>query len=150
MQANKTIVAQTNSTTSVHSNKTASSNSSVVAKANVTKTAVVQQNKSIKANTTAPAAKVLLQLGEEGFRKEYPAPSMRGPIPENAHPDHEFSDLVNNDPIKIYGDEDYWRDSPYIPHYFSSTGVPHSRELNAYVQRAGAEYPPPELRGPVP
>jgi hypothetical protein len=85
---------------------------------------------------------------------EYPAPSMRGPIPENAHSDHEFSHLVNNDPIKIYGDEDYWRNSPYIPHYVSSTGVPHSRELNAFTQKPeGApvgEYPPPELRGPVP
>jgi len=73
---------------------------------------------------------------------------MRGPIPENAHSDHEYSHLVNNDPIKVYGDEDYWRNSPYIPHYFSSTGVEHSREINVLGQRN--EYPTPDQRGPQP
>jgi hypothetical protein len=55
---------------------------------------------------------------------------------------------VNNEPIKVYGDEDYWRTEPYIPHYFSNTGVEHSRELNVLGQRG--EYPSPDIRGPEP
>ena len=151
VSANKTVNAQVNKTLAANITKTAVVQSNISVSSNKTeasapKTAAVQVNSTKKANASAPISKVLLQLSEE--HSEYPSPSVRGPIPENAHSDHEYSHLVNNEPIKVYGDEDYWRNSPYIPHYFSSTGVEHSREIEVLGQRG--EYPSPDIRGPVP
>ena len=45
----------------------------------------------------APASKTLLQLSSSGFKNEYPSPDIRGPMPENAHPDSTFSSHVHDD-----------------------------------------------------
>ena len=114
---NTTSIAQKKNTTNA-------TNTSALAKAN------------IKSAVKAPPKKVLVQLSD----MEYPSPIERGPIPTNAHDDHEYSGIVNNDPIKLFGDEDYWRNSPYIPHYFSSTGIKEDRKLLSQKN----EYPSPD------
>jgi len=48
-------------------------------------------------NKKAPASKTLLQLSSSGFKNEYPSPDIRGPMPENAHPDSTFSSHVHDD-----------------------------------------------------
>ena len=45
----------------------------------------------------APASKSLIQLSSQIDRNEYPSPDIRGPVPENAHPDSTFSSHLHND-----------------------------------------------------
>jgi hypothetical protein len=48
-------------------------------------------------NIKAPASRTLLQLSGGIFKNEYPSPDIRGPMPENAHPDSTFSSHVHDD-----------------------------------------------------
>jgi hypothetical protein len=59
---------------------------------NVTKNTTKSEAKPKEAVHVAPPVnKQLVQL------REYPQPDIRGPMPENAHPDSTFSSHVHND-----------------------------------------------------
>ena len=111
-------------------------------------------NAQIK-NKKAPASKSLLQLSSSGFKHEYPSPDIRGPMPENAHPDSTFSSGLHNDWTQVQlSATDYpspaqrgeGEPSEFVAAYWGEPDTT-QRFMGEYVQLAAEDYPTPAQRG---
>ena len=104
-------------------------------------------------NIKAPASRTLLQLSGAIFKNEYPSPDIRGPMPENAHPDSTFSSGLHNDWTHVQlSATDYptpEQRGEVAPSEAAYWGQPenYQREMGEYVQLSAQDYPTPMQRG---